>query len=102
MNATTFLTNISESLHSLETKTSSIPATATIINEIKFKLEEIQKSNSSLAALIQKQNNSINQHNESIEKNIDQLKLNQDNILNKIDEILTKTANQSEALIRQK
>src|SRR5207248_887213 len=41
-------------------------------------------SNSSLAALIQKQNNSINQHNESIEKNIDQLKLNQDNILNNL------------------
>ena len=66
MNATTLLTNISKSLHSLETKTDSLlmieKAISTtsanlniIANKNKSDLEDVQKSIINLATLVQKQ-----------------------------------------------
>ncbi|CAB5370298.1 unnamed protein product [Rhizophagus irregularis] len=86
MNANTFLTNISKSLHTLEDQNNSLSITS---DKNELKLQEIHKSIINLTTLIQQQSNSINGHFELIEENVDQLKLNQNNMLNNINEILS-------------
>ncbi|CAB5180827.1 unnamed protein product [Rhizophagus irregularis] len=87
MNANTFLTNISKSLHTLEDQNNSLSITS---DKNELKLQEIHKSIINLTTLIQQQSNSINGRFELIEENVDQLKLNQNNMLNNINEILSK------------
>lgn len=96
MNASTFLTNISTSLRSLEEQSKSL---SIITDDNELKLEEIHKSITNLATLVQQQNNSVNQHIKTIEENIDELK---SDILNKINEILSKVANQNGSLIKSR
>lgn len=87
MNANTFLTNISKSLHTLEDQSNTLSITS---DKNELKLEEIHKSIINLATLIQQQHNSINRRFELIEENVDLLKLNQNNMSNNINEILSK------------
>ncbi|PKK62240.1 hypothetical protein RhiirC2_790666 [Rhizophagus irregularis] len=93
MNANTFLTNISKSLHTLEDQNNSLSITS---DKNELKLQEIHKSIINLTTLIQQQSNSINGHFELIEENVDQLKLNQNNMLNNINEILSNIMTVSE------
>ncbi|PKY56217.1 hypothetical protein RhiirA4_476341 [Rhizophagus irregularis] len=58
MNATSFHTNISRNLQSLEIQIKLISTIATTSDESKIKLEEIQKSISDITTLIQQQQNS--------------------------------------------
>ena len=105
MNATSFLTNISRNLQSLETQIKLISTIATTSDESKIKLEEIQKSISDIKTLIQQQQNSFKQHSEMVEQHINQLKLNQDGILNKLNEVLFKiesSVNQNCTLTKSK
>jgi len=92
MNANTFLTNISKSLHSLEKQNNELSRTT---NNNEFKIEEIRKNIADLATLLQQQSNFVDQHIKLIEENIEGLKLNQNNILNKINEVLLKVENHS-------
>ncbi|CAB4440376.1 unnamed protein product [Rhizophagus irregularis] len=105
MNATSFLTNISRNLQSLETQIKSISTVATTSDESKIKLEEIQKSISDIKTLIQQQQNSFKQHSEMVEQHINQLKLNQNGILSKLNEVLFKiesSVNQNCTLTKSK
>ena len=92
MNANTFLTNISKSLHSLEEQNNELSRTT---NNNEFKIEEIRKNIADLATLLQQQSNFVDQHIKLIEEDIEGLKLNQNNILNKINEVLLKVENHS-------
>ncbi|CAG8707165.1 15006_t:CDS:2, partial [Rhizophagus irregularis] len=69
MNANTFLTNISKSLHTLEDQNNSLSITS---DKNELKLQEIHKSIINLTTLIQQQSNSINGRFELIEENVQQ------------------------------
>ena len=102
MNATSFLTNISKSLKSLEEQSELL---STITNNNEFKLGEIHKNITELATLVQQQNSSVNQHIKLIEENISKLESNQIDILNKTNEVLSKvenSANQNGFLIKSR
>src|SRR5437762_590688 len=78
MNANTFLTNISKSLHSLEEQNNELSRTT---NNNEFKIEEIHKNIADLATLLQQQSNlvdlvrnkmkTIEQNNEDSDESID-------------------------------
>ena len=72
MNATSFFTNLSKSLSTINT---TIRTTNETTDKNKLKLEEICKSIVNLATLTQKQYNSNIQHIEFIEKTVEQLKI---------------------------
>ena len=102
MNASTFLTNISKSLYSLEEQSKSL---SIITDNNELKLEEIRKNITELATLVQQQNSSVNQHIKLIEENISKLESNQIDILNKTNEVLSKvknSANQNGFLIKSR
>ena len=102
MNATSFLTNISKSLKSLEEQSELL---STITNNNEFKLGEIHKNITELATLVQQQNNCVDQHIKSIEENISKLESNQIDILNKINEVLSRvesSVNQNGFLIKSR
>jgi len=83
MNAHTFLTNISNSLNSLEKQNNSLSENG----------EEIRKNIADLATLVQQQSNSFGQHIKLIEEDLEQLKSNQNDILNKTNEVLSRIEN---------